>query len=230
MLMPALLTTTSTRPKRCSTSAITRSHSSRDEMSAGTAIEAAAYWRHWSTISSSLSLRRATAATVTPLRARSVATVAPIPDDAPVTTATRPASSKPASSDLSSARRLEGPYAGGRGLLRTAGAEEVTLAHHDHSGVTRRRQRHRVDQHAVPGIPNLQGSGDARAHERHPTRQRRRPEGLRGVPLPVDGARRRVEGVDARLLHETVVGDWERAPHRAESFEATEVAEGSRPR
>src|SRR5437870_6658847 len=119
---------------------MTRSHSSREEMSAGTAVDAAEYGRQWSTISSSLSLRRATAATVAPRRARSVATVAPMPDDAPVTTATWPAISMPASrppDGRASEQRREGVHARWRRLLGAASPEENALAGDANAGIGR---------------------------------------------------------------------------------------------
>src|SRR5436305_147088 len=210
MLIPALLTRMSSRPNRCSTSAMTRSHSSRDEMSAGTGIDAAAYCRHWSMISSSLSLRRATAATVAPRRARSVATVAPIPDDAPVTTATRPAIST-ARFPRVLAESREREDARGRRLLGAPRAEEDALADHRDAGVARRRQRERVDEEAVVRVPDLQRSSNPGSDERHPAGESRRPERLRCDALPFDGTALRIERVDARLLYETVVRIRERA-------------------
>src|SRR5438270_2199240 len=181
MLMPALLTRMSTRPNRSWTSPTTRSHSGREEMSAGTAMDAAAYCRHFSTTSSRRSLRRATAATVAPRRARSAATVAPMPDDAPVTTATRPAISNARSLVL--VRRLsgrrEGEDARGRGLFRAARAEEDALADHADARVTRSRQRNRVDEDAVAGVADLDAPGDPRADEAHAPGERRGSERLR---------------------------------------------------
>src|SRR5947209_5597127 len=173
MLMPALLTRMSTRPNRSWTSPTTRSHSGREEMSAGTAMDAAAYCRHFSTTSSRRSLRRATAATVAPRRARSVATVAPMPDDAPVTTATWPAISMPASrprGGRASEQRREGVHARGRRLFRAARTEENALADDANAGVARRRQRDRVDQQAGRRVPDLDAAQDPGADERHPAR------------------------------------------------------------
>src|SRR5438046_2165892 len=87
--MPALFTRISTRPNRASVARMISSHAARDDTSAGWAIELGEAARHASTILASRSARRATATTRAPRRARSVATAAPIPDDAPVTTATR---------------------------------------------------------------------------------------------------------------------------------------------
>src|SRR5437588_3122613 len=219
MLMPALLTRMSTRPKRSSTVLMTRSHSAREEMSAGTDIDATAFCRQRSTTSSRRSLRRATAATVAPRRARSAATVAPIPDDAPVTTATRPA--------MSIARFLpegrERVHAGRRRLFRAARAEEDALPDDDHARIAGCRQRDGVDQGAGTGVPDLHRPGDPGPDEGHAPRKRGRAEGLRPVPLPLDGPAGGVEGVDARLLDEAVVGIAGLAAQGPETFEAAEV-------
>src|SRR5581483_11007941 len=224
MLIPALLTMKSTRPKRPSTSRITRSHSSRAEMSAGTAIDAAAYFRQLSMTSSSRSFRRATAATVAPRRARSVATVAPIPDDAPVTTATPPAMSM--SNCL--AERLVRPHTGGCELLGVARPEEDALADRDDSGVGRVNERDGVDQKAVSDVANLYSVGVPGTDERHSARLHSRPERLGKHALPLHLAAGRAEGVDAGLLHELVPRVAELAAEGAKPFEASHVPQRRR--
>src|SRR5207245_1427774 len=138
-LMPALLTTMSTRPKRSSAAATTPSHACRTDTSAGLAIDSGESTRQASTTASRRSLRRATATTFAPRRARPVATAAPMPEEAPVTTATLPR--------MSAANCAEPVDAGRRALLGAPGPEVDAVADHGHAAVTGRRQRDHVQQH-----------------------------------------------------------------------------------
>src|SRR3984885_3253429 len=87
--MPAALTRMSMRPWRARTSATTLRASGSRAMSAGkAAARCPAAWMRF-TRSSNRSARRATTATRAPSRASSSAVAAPIPEEAPVTRATR---------------------------------------------------------------------------------------------------------------------------------------------
>src|SRR5688572_4821411 len=90
--MAALLTSTSRRPVRAIVSRTTPSAKARSPTSPGSANDDGASARHSAASDSSSAARRATATTVAPSRASARAVTRPMPDEAPVTTATRPAS------------------------------------------------------------------------------------------------------------------------------------------
>src|SRR5262245_36466995 len=90
---PALFTTMSTRPKLSSTAVAIASTCSGSDTSAGTASASPPVCPISCATASSRSARLATRATRAPAPARAFANVTPRPDDAPVTTAQRPATS-----------------------------------------------------------------------------------------------------------------------------------------
>src|SRR5207237_8443839 len=111
-------------------------------------------------------------------------------------------------------------------LLRAARAEEDALPHHDHARIAGCRQGDGADQGPGTGISDLHRPSDPGPDEGHPSGERGWPEGLRPVPLPLDGPARGVEGVDTGLLNEAIVGIAGLAAQGTEPLEAAEVAEG----